>query len=248
MSEYGPELMDILTGAAALPEERMRVEFLGDRLKVLEPAAIAGFFDMLYRLGPRHPAAVKVRMVLVDPAPVEAALGRDLCRKVYLASLKLGLKRVSRLFTDLPPKKRGLAGYDKEEEARMEHLTLGQRRALSRSGIKDDLDRLLSDPDPVVISNILENPRITEREVLKIASKRPNSPEILTLVARHRTWSRRYAVAKAVAFNPYSPPRVAIALVEHLRIRDARAAANDPTLHPQVRMAAREAVQEREGG
>jgi hypothetical protein len=99
-------------------------------------------------------------------------------------------------------------GYDKEEEARMELLTLGERRSRSKSNVKDSIDRLLSDPDPIVITNILNNPRVTEREVLKVASKRPNSPGILKLVATHRVWSKRYAVKKAVASNPYSSPRV----------------------------------------
>lgn len=238
----------ILIGIGAFPEHKMRLEFLSKRLSGLDPDRTALVLDGLLKKDPRHPPASRARAMLVDPVGVKEALGDERCRKVYLASLGLGLRRISRLFTDLPPHKKGVAGYDHEEEVRMEHLTLGERRALSKTNLKDNLDRLLSDPDPVVIGNILDNPRITEREVLKIASKRPGSPEILRLVGAHRVWSRRYAVQKAVVLNPYSPPRIAIALLEFLRTPDLAAVAVDATLHPQVRMAAGEIVEERGEG
>lgn len=128
----------------------------------------------------------------------------------------------------------------------MELISLGERRALSKRPVKEVIDRLLSDPDLMVIGNILNNPRTTEKEVLKVASKRPNSPAILKLVAGHRKWSKRYDVMKAIALNPYTPPRVSVALLEGLMTQDLRAIADDKTLHPQVKEAAKDIVKERE--
>ncbi len=231
---------------AALPEDDMRLTALGRRLAPMTPEDTAYFLDALYRS--EHPPARKARRAIVDPDTLRKALGHQRCKEVYLASLRLGLLKVSRLFTDLRPHRTGPAGYDKEEEAKMEMITLGQRRSLSKSGVKDTLDRLLSDPDPMVIGNILNNPRITEREALKIASKRPNSARILKLLACHRRWSKRYSVIKAVALNPYTQPRISIALLEELLTQDLRLVSTDNTVLPQVRHAAREIVSHREGG
>ncbi len=126
----------------------------------------------------------------------------------------------------------------------MESITLGERRSLSKRGVKESIDRLLSDPDPVVIGNILNNPRTTEREAVKIASKRPGSTEILKLLASHAKWSKRYAVRKALALNPYSPPRIVIALLEFLMAQDLRLVATDGSLHEQVRRGAEELLNE----
>ena len=132
-----------------------------------------------------------------------------------------------------------------EEEVRMESMTLGHRRSLSKGFKKDTLDRLLSDPDPVVISNLLDNPRLTERDVLKIASKRPNSAAILKLVAVHRVWSKRQAVKRAVAMNPYTPPRTALGLLDSMLTQELAGVAADLTLHAQVRAHAAEIREQR---
>lgn len=235
------ELADaIIRGIAALPEDSMRQGSLGRRLLSLSPEDTAYFLDALYKK--THAPARKARSALIDPEGLKKALGPQKCLEVYLACLRLGMLKVSRLFTDLRPLRTGLAGYDKEEEAKMEFVTLGQRRALSKSAVKDTLDRLLSDPDPVVIGNILNNPRITEQEVLKIASKRPNSHRLLKLLACHRRWSKRYNVRKAIAMNPYTQPRIAIAILEELLTQDLRLVSRDNTVHPQVRHAAKEII------
>ena len=238
----------LLSDLSALPEEKMRLDLLGRRLSRLSPENSARALDLIYRMGP--PAAVhakKAASLLVDPEGLRASLGAERYRLIYLAAIELGLKKVSRLFTDLPPFKKGLSGYETEEEAPMEQVSLGERRALSKKQAKDVIDRLLSDPDPMVIGNILNNPRTTEKEVLKVASKRPNSPAILKLVVVHGKWSKRYDVRKAVAQNPYTLPRITVALLEGLMTQDLRAIAEDKTIHPQAREAAMDIVKEREG-
>jgi hypothetical protein len=248
MKEFEELVEKILRDVYALPEERMRLNRLVKRLAPLAPDEIAKFFDMVYRKGADEKRARTVWGLLVDPDVLKGALGHDTHSRVYHASIELGLDKVSRLFTDLPPQKKGIRGYDKEEEAKMEFLTLGERRTLSKKNVKDTIDRLLSDPDAVVIKNILNNPRTTEREVLKIASKRPNSPDILKLLALHRVWSKRYPIKKAIVLNPYSSPRVSIALLEMMMFQDLKMVVGDKTIHPQVRLAAKDILENKGEG
>lgn len=239
-------VLKFLNDISALPEDPMRVELLGRRLKGLGPAGAAAFLHALYSM-PDDNAVRKAKSLMVDPDGVRSAVGGELYKRIYLASVEGGFRKVSRFFTDLPPFKEGPYGYDKEEDAKMESMTLGERRALSKGLIRDKLARLLSDPDPTVIRNLLDNPKITERDVLKIASKRPNSARILKTIALHRVWSRRYDVVKALVMNPYALPRVAIALLEALLTQDLKAVAGDRSLHPQVIKSAEELIEERGG-
>ncbi|MBI5560086.1 MAG: hypothetical protein HY883_02285 [Deltaproteobacteria bacterium] len=241
-------LKDILKDISALPERAMQLVLLGRRLKPLAPEDTARILSLLYTKEPGLPGVRRLKGILADPEALKEILGPQGHKLTCLASLEMGLRKVSRLFTDLPPHKKGVYGYDKEEEAKMELLSLGQRRALSKTNVKDTLDRLLSDPDPVVVSNLLNNPRITEREALNIASKRPNSPATLKLLVTHRKWSKSYPVVMAVVLNPYTPPRVSTGLLPLLLSQDLKLAANDKTLHPQVRGAAGELLRERERG
>jgi len=246
MEEIEELLLKVLSDLAALPEDEMGIALLGKRLSALSPEDAAHFFELLYNRNPQELVIKRVRHMLINPEALKRALGAPACRQIYLAALKFGYTKISRLFTDLPPYRKGLAGYDKEEEMKMEHISLGQRRSMSKRNIKDTIDRLLSDPDPMVIGNILNNPRVTEREVLKIASKRPNSPAILALLSSHRVWSKRYAVIKAIAQNPYTQPRISVALLELMLSQDLKRIADDSTVHPQVSLSAKDLLNERE--
>lgn len=235
----------VLRDLAALPEEAMRLSLLGRRLAALSAPDAALFIDSLYKKGPEDRPSRAALSVLVDPEGIKKILGEEKYARIYLASVEMNLTKVSRLFTDLPPHKKGLSGYESEEDAKMEFITLGERRAMAKGLRKDSLLRLLSDPDPMVIGNLLNNPRITEKEVLRIASKRPASPRILRIIAGHRVWSKRYAVTKAIVLNPYTPPRISLALLEGLLTQDLEFIAKDGSLHPQVRLGAKELLEER---
>jgi hypothetical protein len=237
----------LLRDIQSLPEPRMRLHVVGKRLKGLEPEEVVRFMDLVYRSPSDVPGARAFQSLLVDPDELRDVIGEKKFRLTYRAAIELGFEKVSRLFTDLPAQKSGPFGYDKEEEAKMEFLTLGQRRAMAKGNIKDTLDRLLSDPDTVVVGNLLNNPRMTEVEVLKVASKRPNSPAILRHLSTHRKWSKRYPVIKALVQNPYTPTRIAIALLEFMLTSDLEGVSEDGTLHQQVVMGAKALLVERSG-
>lgn len=235
----------LLNDISALTEERMRLALLCKTLAALAPEDSARLLDAVYNRDIEDKTASIVRSLMVDDDAVHRQIGDAAYNSIYLAALRLGLTRISRLFTGYEPHKTGVSGYDEEEFIKMEHLSLGERRALSKSQLKKNIDMLLSDPDPIVIGNLLNNPRITEREVLKIASKRPNSTRILKLIALHPKWSKRYEVAKAVALNPYTLPRISIALIEKMLTQDLSAISDDGTIHPEVRETAKDLLLDR---
>lgn len=224
----------------SLPEEAMRLVVLKKRLQELSPEHISRLLSILLR------KTEQIHSLLLGPDLLLETLGPELFHKAYQSSLDFGLMTVSPLFTALPPKKGGLYhGYEKEEEIKMEHLTLGERRALSKGFNKDMLSRLLSDPDPMVIKNLLDNPKTTEREALRVASKRPNSSKILDTLARHIKWSKNYNVRKAIIQNPYTMPRVSVLLMGAILTADLEAVASDATLHRQVSTYALDLLRER---
>jgi hypothetical protein len=102
-------------------------------------------------------------------------------------------------------------------------LTLGERKALARRPSREFTARLLADPHPEVIRRLLENPKVTEDDVLRLAAKRPVAPEILAEIARSPRWIHRGRVRLAVVLNPDVPleiaaPVVALLLRQELRL------------------------------
>jgi hypothetical protein len=118
-------------------------------------------------------------------------------------------------------------------------LTLGERKSLARGGRREMLDRLMRDPAAPVIRILLGNPRLTERDVVAIAARRPQLPGIQHEIARSRRWISRYTVKLALVLNPYTPTDLAVRLVGLLQAPELRQVATEGALGEILRAAAR---------
>jgi hypothetical protein len=116
-------------------------------------------------------------------------------------------------------------------------LTLGERKAMARRPDRFMLDRLLRDPEPTVIRNLLGNGRITEEDVVRLAARRPNFAVVLEEVAKHPRWSTSNRVRVALVQNPYTPVSVSVPIVP-LLLRHELAQLTEATTVPAVVRAA----------
>lgn len=122
----------------------------------------------------------------------------------------------------------------------VDRLSLGHRKTAARGGRSHLLDRILKDPNPAVVAEALKNPRLREREVVDIATRRPCPEVVFWHLARAPQWMARAAVRRAVVLNPYSPPRLSMLLLVGLAEPELRFAAEQEGLHRAVREGALE--------
>ena len=80
-------------------------------------------------------------------------------------------------------------------------LTLGERKALARRPTRKVMEKLFSDPHPSVIRTLLENPKVVEADVVRLAARRPGNPEVLAEVVRSPRWAHRLRVRISAARN-----------------------------------------------
>ena len=126
-------------------------------------------------------------------------------------------------------------------------IPLGVRRALAKGDDKGLLDRLLLDPDAIVVGHLLENPRITEDDMVRIAARRPIPGSTLSRIRRSRRFGSRLRVRLAVAQNPYCPTELALEVLGTLPADALKDIARDGTLHEEVRQHARDEMTHRAG-
>lgn len=119
-------------------------------------------------------------------------------------------------------------------------LTLGERKMIARRPPPELLPKILADPHPDVIKNLLMATRLTEDDVVTLVTRRPNHAEVLQQVAIHPRWCQRPRVRNALVLNPATPTEVAIAMVALLRRNELRDVITAKALHPAVRAAAQE--------
>lgn len=222
-------------------ERKIRSAILAERLNRLKIQTIVMVIDEICRKAEQKtPGYQEALLSLIDIPAMTGVLGFTKMSEVYLSSKKTGYERVTRLLSNPPPRKKRYSEYDFAEGQVLDHITLGMKRSIAKGISKDTLDRLVYDPDPHVTKNLLNNPRVTERDVLKMASKRPNSGEVLTEVFNNKKWIGMYSIKRALVKNPYTPTGLALGLVSFMLIQDIKEISKDGTIHPAIRGAADE--------
>lgn len=223
-------LEELERAIGALPERLMRRSVLEARVQAMSDSELVGSLTLLVgRVAEGRPAA---RVLLVELAlddSVLSALPYERKASAYALARAAGALGVARMFLSPVPQDNPTAD---EALVDNEHLSLplGVRRSAARTRDRLLLDRLVHDRDPRVIAMLLDNPRVVERDVVRIAAMRPTRPEVLAELARHARWSSNYRVRKALACNPYTPRPVALRLLPSLMLQDLRLALETASL------------------
>ena len=118
-------------------------------------------------------------------------------------------------------------------------LTLGERKSLARTHDRSLIQRVVRDPHPDVVRILLDNPSLTEEDVVRVCAARPNHPNVLQTVYRHRRWVVRYRPRNAIVRNPYAPLDTALLLAPLLRKGELEEAATSSDLAPPLRLSCR---------
>jgi hypothetical protein len=124
-------------------------------------------------------------------------------------------------------------------------LTLGERKSLARGRDRFMIDRLLRDPHPQVIRNVLSNPRVIEDDIIRLAARRPTYPDVQGEIARSPRWGHRPRVRLALVQNPFTPTAISVPLVALLLRPDLESVVAATNLSVTVRAAAAERLQRR---
>jgi hypothetical protein len=178
----------------------------------------------------------------------EPSLPYALRQRLYEAAVERNLPAIARLFLVASPQGELPRQLQKQLEPERplrpadRPLTLGERKALARTNRRDKLLLLIRDPHPAVVTIVLDNPHVTEADVLKMASSRPAVPESLAKIAAHPRWSVRHPIKRALVLNPSTPLADAIRIATTLRAPELAELAADHALPEPLRRHATEVL------
>jgi hypothetical protein len=137
--------------------------------------------------------------------------------------------------TDLRVRPRIRRAADRHLVNRLQGLAVGERIGIARRAGPSIIPQLRSDPEPRVISALLENPRLTEGSLMVVTASESANPKALAMVARHRKWGSRYAIRVAICRNMRAPAQVSIRILPSLKKIDLAAIERDRKLPVSVR-------------
>lgn len=126
-------------------------------------------------------------------------------------------------------------------------MTMKDRVKLAQKGDREARTILVRDPNRIVAQAVINNPRITEQEVEKIAAMRTVPADVLRQVAINRKWARNYVIMQNLSKNPRTPIGNVITIMTRLQMRDLEALVKDKNVSDAVRKQALRLVTARKG-
>ena len=232
----------------AVSDRGMRSLALTERLVRLDLHLCLSILQTLFdRSLTRDLGAQEVLLDLTTARPLMQRLGYERARQLYELARDTRRYALARMLLS-PDAQLRLARTENPgwENKYMQDTSLGWRKTLARGSDRQALDRLRHDRNPTVVGFLLANPRVTERDVVRIAAMRPTNPACLAAVFAHPRWIRRYRVRVALALNPSTPLDIALTLLPQLMLPELKYAATGEKLEPAVRTSAREILMRRQ--
>jgi hypothetical protein len=104
--------------------------------------------------------------------------------------------------------------------ARLPQLPLGQKITLARRGPARIAGALLAEGHAQIISIVLDNPYMTEAQILKALSREKLSTAVIPAISHHRKWSITYNIRLALVRHPSAPLATVLAYLPELTVSD----------------------------
>jgi hypothetical protein len=119
--------------------------------------------------------------------------------------------------------------------AQLPHVTLGQKIALARQSSARILAALIIEGSVQVVEPAVENPRLSEAQVLKLLARDRLPLAVVPAFCRSRRWTSVPNVALALLRYPHTPPEAASNILSHIASADLRALAQTKTVSQTLR-------------
>ena len=119
--------------------------------------------------------------------------------------------------------------------SRLPQVPLGEKIALARHASARVLGALLSDGHARVSAPALDNPRLTEAQVLKVLTKEKQAAATLLAISKHSRWSVLPNVRLALLRHPHPPLEMAGKLLSQVNPADLQALSKIKTISAGIR-------------
>jgi pimeloyl-ACP methyl ester carboxylesterase len=161
----------------------------------------------------RWRATYRVRRALAGHPHTPRRIAMRILRDLHL----MDLVRIS-LMPASPGELRGLA--EEQILAQLIQLPLGQRLMLARRGSGRIAAALIAQGPEQVARIALDNPFLTESQLLKTLAKEALKSQIIAIIGKHEKWPKLANVRAALLRHPHSPIETVLAYLPELPRRE----------------------------
>jgi len=124
----------------------------------------------------------------------------------------------------------------------LKDMTIGQKIKIAMMGNLEVRKILIKDPRKQIALSVLNNPRITEKEVAAIAGDAAVALDIVSYISAVKSLSKSYQVKLALVNNPKTPLRTSLALLDVIRMSDLKNIAKSRNIPNVLKMKAKKKI------
>lgn len=127
-------------------------------------------------------------------------------------------------------------------------MSIKARVMLAIKGTREARMILVRDPNRIVASAVLRNPRLTDTEVEAISAMKTAPDDVLRQIGQNRAWVRSYAVIHNLVRNPRVPIATSLGLLNRIQTRDLRILGSNKNVPDVIRTTAARMYLKRSSG
>lgn len=214
-------LLEIVATLSKVADPRQRGYALAERLDLLGPELVIDAIKIIRERALQGDAdCLRLYNALTVEGPLVETLGDEKLEEVAYIAHQRGEFEIVAMLRDIPSDREYDRPHQPFLDSGLREIPIGVRKSLARKPDSRLMQRIAKDQDHRVIEQLLNNPRMTESEVIKIGATRPTSPKVLDAISKHPRWINRYRVKKTIVFNPYAPLSLALRLLAYLSVPD----------------------------
>lgn len=117
-------------------------------------------------------------------------------------------------------------------------MSVKERVMLAIKGTREARMILIRDPNRMVATAVLRNPRLGDNEIESIASMKSVSEEVLRQIGQNRAWTRAYPVIHSLVRNSRTPIATSLSFINRIQSRDMRSLSMNKNIPDVVRSTA----------
>ncbi len=202
----------------------------------------------------KDPSIIKRVPAIIDGAKENPLAGADLIRRLESAAGEL-----------IEAQARGETTAASEEESITEiiaqgddfdsdrfnvyqaicNMTAGEKIKLAHTGDRSVRNLLIKDKNRIVALSVMQNPKLTEQEVVRVASSTNTSEEILRDISNSREWMKSYNIKLAIVQNARTPLASSLKFIDYIRERDLKNLARSKGIPGALKSAAERKLQQK---
>ncbi|MGK2905216.1 MAG: hypothetical protein ACSLFH_02560 [Desulfuromonadales bacterium] len=124
-------------------------------------------------------------------------------------------------------------------------LKVTEKIKMALTGDKEWRAIMMNESNRLVQSAVMQNPRISEAEVLMVAKNKTSSDDLIRMILLNKDWVKNYEIKKALITHPKTAPPKALRFITYLTMKDLKELAKSRQVSNVVVTAARKELENR---